>query len=276
MNENQIDKKEYLLGKLKQLSSELVTDPEKIKDFADRWRNGFHVYSFHNLLLIWAQKHEATICAGFNQWKKNKRHVKKGEKAIWIMAPGFKSIKKEKKNEETGQVEETEEKSLVFFFPVCVFDISQTDGEPLSIGNQLIKGNGNITIEEIKKDFPEFQFKISNGLEDGSTDGNSSIKISQRDNPAQMVCAAVHEIAHILCDHGKKDLSSDIRELEAEATAYLVCSCLEIENEGSKFYIAHWRGDKTKISNSSLKILSVSEKILKRLKPEKFEKREEA
>jgi len=270
------DKKEYLLAKLKQLSSELVTDPEKIQEFADRWRNGFHVYSFNNLLLIWAQKSEATICAGFNQWKKNKRYVKKGEKAIWIMAPGFRSIKKEKKNDETGELEEIEEKTLTFFFPVCVFDISQTDGEPLSIGNQLIKGNGNITIEEIEKAFPEFQFKISNGLEDGSTDGKSSIKISQRDNPAQMVCAAVHEIAHILCDHGKKDLSSDIRELEAEAAAYLVCSCLEIENEGSKFYIAHWQGDKTKISNSSLKILSTSEKILKRLKPEKFEKREEA
>jgi len=270
------DKKEYLLSKLKQLSSELVTDPEKIREFADRWRNGFHVYSFHNLLLIWAQKSESTICAGFNQWKKNKRHVKKGEKAIWIMAPGFKSIKKEKKNDETGEVEETEEKSLTFFFPVFVFDISQTDGEPLNIGNQYIKGNGNISIEEIEKAFPEFQFKISNGLEDGSTDCKTSIKISQRDNPAQMVCAAVHEIAHILCDHGKKDLSADIRELEAEATAYLVCSCLEIENEGSKYYISNWRGDKTKISNSSLKILSAAEKIIKRLKPEKFEKREEA
>ncbi|GAJ14171.1 unnamed protein product, partial [marine sediment metagenome] len=83
------DRNKILLSKLKELSSDLVTDPDKLKVFADRWRGGFRQYSFYNLLLIAVQKGEATLCAGFKQWNKQKRWVNEGEKALWILAPGF-------------------------------------------------------------------------------------------------------------------------------------------------------------------------------------------
>ena len=76
---NRVERKKEMLGKLKKLSSELVTDTEKLREFAERWRGGFRQYSFQNLLLIWFQKPEATLCAGFHQWKKHDRYAKAGE-----------------------------------------------------------------------------------------------------------------------------------------------------------------------------------------------------
>ena len=63
-----------------------------------------------------------------------------------------------------------------------------------------------------------------------------------------------------------------MRELEAEATAYLVCSCLGIDNQGAKSYIGHWKGSKEKIDKSAMKILGTAEKILRKVKPEWFER----
>jgi len=90
-----------------------------------------------------------------------------------------------------------------------------------------------------------------------------------------MVSAYFHELAHILLGHAEKrgeGLSRQVRELEAEATSYLVCSCVGIENEGAKSYIGHWNGSKEKIDKSALKILGTAEKILRKVKPEWFDR----
>jgi len=114
--------------------------------------------------------------------------------------------------------------------------------------------------------------KISNGLADGSTNGEY-IKVSERKSKEQMTCAYLHELAHILLGHteerGKK-LDRKVIEIEAESTAYLVSSCLGIDNQGAKYYISHWGGDKTKLKQSSLRVISTAEKILKKIKPERF------
>jgi len=262
------DRNKILLSKLKDLSSELVTDPDKLKAFADRWRGGFRQYSFHNLLLIEVQKSGATLCAGFQQWKSHKRWVNQGEKAIWILAPGFVSFKK--KNDDG---EEEEEKLLKYFFSVPVFDISQTSGQELLIGNTQVQANGDVSLEDVSSKF-DYPLKISNGLEDGSTNGEW-IRISKRKNQAQMVACYFHELAHILLHYSRKKregLIREVRELEAEATSYLVCACLGIENEGAKSYMGHWNGSSEKIDKSALKILGTAEKILRKLKPDWFDR----
>lgn len=263
------ERKKFLTAKLYDLALDLITDPRKMDDFADRWRGGFHSYSFQNLMLIWVQKEDATLCAGFHQWKKHKRHVKKGESAIWILAPGI-AVKKVEKENKDGEVE-IEEKTIRYFFPVHVFDISQTEGQKLEIGSP-ITGDSNITLEQLKDIFPEYELKISNGLADGSTNGKH-IKVSERKSDAQMVCAYLHELSHILLDHtndrGKK-LDGKTKEIEAESTSYLVASCLGIDHDGAKYYISHWGGDKSKLRKSSLKVISAAEKILKKIKPGRF------
>lgn len=259
------DRKKFLTAKLYDLAVDLITDPEKMNEFAGRWRGGFHSYSFQNLMLIWLQKEDATLCAGFHQWKKHKRHVKKGAKAIWILAPGIATVEKE--NEE-GEIEE---KEVRYFFPVHVFDISQTEGAKLDIGSTAT-GNSEVTLEQLKDIFPEYELIVSNGLADGSTDGKI-IRVSDRKSDAQMVCTYLHELSHILLDHTNgrdKKLDHKTKEIEAEAASYLVATCLGIDNESAKGYISHYGGDKSKLKKSSLKVISAAEKILKKIKPERF------
>ena len=266
------ERNKILLGKLKDLSSDLVTDPDKLKAFADRWRGGFRQYSFYNMLLIAFQRGNATICAGFQQWKKHNRSVNAGEKALWILAPGFVEAKKK---DDDGE-EEEEMRTVKYFFSVPVFDISQTSGEELQIGNSSIKGNGDISLDDVSSKF-DIPLKVGAGLSDGSTNGDW-IWVAERKHPAQMVAAYFHELSHILFDHAKdrgKNLSRQVRELEAEATSYLVCSCLGIDNQGAKAYIGGWNGSEEKIDKSALKILGTAEKILRKVKPEWFDRSKE-
>lgn len=262
---NRKERKELLKENLNQLATDLLLSPSEIEKFAERWRGGFRFYSFHNLLLILMQKIDATICAGCRQWNEHGRYVNAGEKALWILAPGFKT--EEKENEETGEVKET--KTLAYFFAVPVFDISQTNGEELEIGNTMIEGKSDLTLDQIKEIFG-VPFKLSNGIQDASTDGKT-IEISARKNPSQMVCAYFHEIAHISLGHldGRKCLPKDIRELEAEATSYIVCKCIGIDNEGAKYYISYWKGNRRNLEDSSMKVLRTAEKIVNKIFPEK-------
>ena len=104
---------------------------------SEEWRryleiqSRFHQYSFGNVLLIAAQCNRATQVAGFNAWRKLNRFVRKGEKAIWVLAP---MIYKNAEDSETDRV-------VRGFKFVPVFDVAQTDGESLpSICNRL-EGN---------------------------------------------------------------------------------------------------------------------------------------
>lgn len=70
-------------------------------------------------MLIASQRPDATRVAGFWTWKKLRRFVKKGEKGIVIVAPMPIPPK------DDGQ------DSPLHFRAVHVFDVSQTDGDPL-------------------------------------------------------------------------------------------------------------------------------------------------
>ncbi len=138
------------------------TEKQKVKEITDKLEEGlkellkvknteatsppmskFHNYSFNNTLLIAMQKPEATLVAGYKAWQKNfNRHVNKGERGIRILAPAPYKIKEErdKLDPVTGEVmldqdgmpqtEEVEVK-IPAFRAVSVFDVSQTDGEPI-------------------------------------------------------------------------------------------------------------------------------------------------
>lgn len=265
------ERSKFLTDKLKELSSDLVTDPDKLKAFADRWRGGFRQYSFYNLLLIACQRNDASLCAGFQQWRKQNRFVMKGQEALWILAPGF--IKVKDKDDDGQDKDEEGKKMLKYFFSVPVFDISQTSGQDLLLGNSEVKGNGDLTLDDVSGKF-DYPLKVNESLADGSTDGKR-INVAKRPDQAQMVAAYFHELAHILLDHAKDrgaGLSRSVKELEAEATSYLICSCVGIENDGAKKYIGHWKGTAEKIDKSAMKILGTAEKILKVVKPEWFDR----
>ena len=68
------------------LAVEQMADSDRFAAWL-RARAAFHEYSFNNVLLIASQRPDASQVAGYRAWQKLSRQVRKGEKAIRILAP---------------------------------------------------------------------------------------------------------------------------------------------------------------------------------------------
>ena len=216
---------------------------------SDEWQHyltlqsRFHRYSFNNVLLIAAQCHEASQVAGFNAWRKMNRFVRKGEKAIWILAP----MVYKNAEAEDGEKTESSERTIRGFKWVPVFDVAQTDGEDLpAICNRLDGDDPAGHYATLVRMARSIGFTVENHEFDGSTNGDCShsehrIRVETRNSPAQRVKTLAHEIAHALL-HEQFD-SRALAELEAESTAYVVTSALGIDSSDYSFgYVATWAG----------------------------------
>lgn len=203
------------------------------------FQSRFHRYSFGNVLLIAAQCHEATRVAGFNAWRRLNRFVRKGEKAIWILAPMvYKS----------ADIEDGEDDRIIRGFKfVPVFDVAQTDGEELpTVCNRLYGDDPAGHYATLLQVASSIGFMVEDHAFDGSTNGDCChsehrIRVETRNTPAQRVKTLAHEIAHALL-HEKFD-SRALAELEAESTAYVICQALGFDSSDYSFgYVATWAG----------------------------------
>ncbi|MFR1301526.1 LPD28 domain-containing protein [Eubacterium callanderi] len=194
----------------------------------------FHRYSVNNTMLIYMQKPEATLVAGFNKWKNQfERHVKKGEHGITIIAPTpyKKKIEEMKRDPDTHApildadgkaVMEEKEIEIPMFRPVKVFDVSQTDGKPLPELSSSLSGtvpHYEAFLEALRRSAPvpiEFEPMVAN------TDGYFSpdqqrIAIREGMSEVQTVSATVHEIAHSKLHNQKKiQIDNDEQYQEVE------------------------------------------------------------
>jgi len=201
-----------------------------------RFQARFHRYSFGNTLLIAGQRPYATQVAGFHAWRKLNRFVRKGEKAIFILAPMV-----GKKTDEDG-----EEKHFLFGFRwVPVFDVSQTDGDPLPTVCSALEGadeNGCFDrLTEVARGLG-FSVEITSlsGPHGVCSHNEHTIKIEEADSPLQQVKTLAHEIAHAIL-HEKAEGERGLIELEAESTAYVVCQSLGLDSADYSFgYVAAW------------------------------------
>ena len=173
----------------------------------------FHRYSVNNTMLIYMQRPDATLVAGYNKWKNQfERHVKRGEHGITIIAPTpyKKKIEEQKLDPDTkapmldadGKViMEEKEIEIPLFRPVKVFDISQTDGKPLPELAASLSGNVQnyeVFMEALRRSAPvpiEFEPMDANMDGDFSSD-QQRIAIREGMSEVQTVSAAVHETAH--------------------------------------------------------------------------------
>ena len=173
----------------------------------------FHRYSVNNTMLIYMQKPDATLVAGYNKWKNQfERHVKKGEHGITIIAPTpfKKKIEEQKLDPDTKApildaegkaVMEEREVEIPMFRPVKVFDVSQTDGKALPELASSLSGNGQnyaAFMEALRWSAP---VPLSVEPMAANMDGYFSpdqqrIAIRAGMSEVQTVSAAVHEIAH--------------------------------------------------------------------------------
>lgn len=234
----------------------------------------FHKYSLNNTMLISMQKPDATLVAGFNKWRDGfSRHVKKGETGIKIIAPTPYKIKEEREKldpqtkapllDASGKVQTEEvEIHIPMFRVVSVFDVSQTEGEPLPTLASNLTGNVEqfeVFMEAVKRTAP-VPIEIKTMAED--TDGyyhieDNRIAIREGMSEVQTISAAIHEVAHSLLHNremekelqaqqgeSKKPMKPKDRnteEVEAESISFAVCSYYGIQTaENSLGYIATW------------------------------------
>ena len=181
----------------------------------------FHRYSVNNTMLIYMQKPEATLVAGFNKWKNQfARHVKKGEHGITIIAPTpyKKKIEEMKRDPDTHApildadgkaVMEEKEIEIPMFRPVKVFDVSQTDGKPLPELASSLSGtvpHHEAFLEALRRSAPvpiEFEAMAAN-MDGYFSPDRQRIAIREGMSEVQTISAAVHETAHSKLHDPKK------------------------------------------------------------------------
>ena len=173
----------------------------------------FHRYSVNNTMLIYMQRPDATLVAGFNKWKNQfERHVKKGEHGITIIAPTpyKKKIEEMKRDPDTHApildadgkaVMEEKEIEIPMFRPVKVFDVSQTDGKPLPELASSLSGtvpHYEAFLEALRRSAPvpiEFE-PMAENMDGYFSSEQQRIAIREGMSEVQTVSAAVHETAH--------------------------------------------------------------------------------
>ena len=199
----------------------------------------FHRYSFSNSLLICAQDPAASRVAGFTTWKKLGRSVRRGERAIWILAPML--------AKRTRHGDDEERRTIVGFRPVPVFDVSQTDGEPLPEVCTTLRGDDpGAWLDRLTTCAGHLGYTVEFTDLPGATNGDCAfarrrIRVERRNERAQQVKTLAHELAHALLHEGVDD--RPLAELEAESTAYVVCRTFGFDTGVYSFgYVACWAG----------------------------------
>jgi antirestriction protein ArdC len=230
----------------------------------------FHNYSFNNCILIAMQKPDATHIAGYTAWQQNfKRQVMKGEKGIKIIAPAPYKMKKEQEKidpatqrpiigKDGKPITEEVEITIPAFKVVSVFDVSQTDGEPLpEIGVNELTGDVdkfNDFYKALEKTSPAALAieDITSGAKGYYNQMEKRIALNAGMSELQTLKTAIHEIAHARLHDIDKNAPKEVprpdkatREVEAESVAYTVCAHYGLDTSDYSFsYIAGWSGNK--------------------------------
>ena len=221
----------------------------------------FHNYSCNNLMLIYMQYPQATNIAGYESWRRSfNRHVKKGEKAIKIIAPEF--IKREvevTKKDSQGNViyddngEPVKDKKMqeyISYRITNVFDISQTEGEELPTLTHRLNSDVadfDAIVKAIEDVSPvPIYLKSYEGKSNGYYDlEKKEIHVQPDMSEAQIIKTMLHEVAHSIL-HDKeigecKAEDKETKEVQAESIAYCVSNYLDIDTSDYSFgYVAGW------------------------------------
>jgi len=227
---------------------------ETYKDYLQTMSK-FHNYSFNNALLIALQRPTASLVAGYTTWRNLNRYVMKGEKGIRILAPA--PIKREVEREvidplTKSRTKERVEQTIPLFKPTYVYDVSQTDGEPLKLP-EILDLEGSVDGYEILKEAVEriapvqvFYEKFNGEAKGYFSPSEGKIVIQNDLSELQTVKTLLHETTHSLLhnrekmkENGPKD--SKTKEAEAESTAFIVCTHFGLDTSDYSFpYIGLW------------------------------------
>jgi hypothetical protein len=190
----------------------------------------FHQYSPSNIWLILMAQPNASYVAGFKKWQSMGRFVRRGERGIPILAPILTTVLNK-----AGK----EEQKLIGFKLVFVFDVSQTDGDPLPEPPDWKSPEKNLELTDKLIRFADdrgiqIQVKhIGHDIQGVSVGGKIIL------DPEAGTKTLIHEIAHEMMHHDQDRISnSRIRELEAESVAYVVGKHFGLDGLSSPNYTA--------------------------------------
>lgn len=246
-----------------------IFDSEQYKTYL-KTLSKFHNYSANNCILIAMQCPGASRIAGFNDWRdKFKRPVMKGEKGIKIFAPApFKTKKEVDKLDRNGKpvigkdgkrVKDAVEVTVPAFKIATVFDVSQTDGEPLpQLGVSELTGS----VDRYKEIFAALEKtspvpiafeNITSGAKGYCNYEEKRIAINEGMSELQNLKTLIHEIAHARLHaidpnipiKGQNLPDKRDKEVQAESIAYAVCQHYGLDTSDYSFgYVASWSGAK--------------------------------
>ena len=278
-NEDKEQWKQELLQKA-ETQLEEMSDSESFKKYLNTLAK-FPNYSVNNVLLIQAQNPQATLVSGYKDWqKKFNRHVNKGAKALYITAPIIKTLNEEEKK----KYNTTEDKAIVAYRYVPVFDIANTTGEPVLTAHDFITNEYtteqtdifctsklNKVAEHIEK---EYGISISFKPLDKDIGGyyrpkDHTIALNSLNSKTEQLKTLFHEFAHSQLHNTKalKELDEPLtrahKEAQAESVAYLSMQTMGIDTSGySVGYISTWAQDKDLMKQSLQEIKKVFNQTL--------------
>lgn len=237
---------------------EAIESGEQWRAWLDFARN-LHQYSFNNLILIWTQRPDATAVASYRTWQSVDRQVRRGEKALRVLAPIIRraivtDVNGQPVREPDGRTQVKQE--VVGFRPAPVFDITQTDGPPLPqparpvlLAGQAPDGLWDGLVREVN----ERGYRLRRGPAADLHGANGLTRTTERDiwvrddiDDAQAVKTLAHELGHVLL-HTQQDAGpgrvscTGLREVEAESVAHLVLAAHHLDTGAYSFpYVAAW------------------------------------
>ncbi len=243
----------------------------------------FPSYSARNCLLIFTQKPDATLVAGYKSWKRLfGRQVREGEKGIRILAPYSYTVEK---TIGANQIKETH----TGYRSICVFDISQTDGPDLpSLPRaQLLCGKcdflqASLPLLSKLTGFAIYPASLTDGHMGECWFSQKQIFYNDALEEKHIFKTLIHECTHALL-HDFSDgrqidgferelyLNPDLREIEAESVSYVVCQALGIDSSDYSFhYIANYKQNQAFLTESLQRIARTAQMILQTLAPDLF------
>lgn len=278
-NEDKEQWKQELLQKA-ETQLEEMSDSESFKKYLNTLAK-FPNYSVNNVLLIQAQNPQATLVSGYKDWqKKFNRHVNKGAKALYITAPIIKTLNEEEKK----KYNTTEDKAIVGYRYVPVFDIANTTGEPVLTAHDFITNEYTTEQTEIfctdKLDKvseyinKEYGIRIHIKALDKDIGGyyrpkDHTIALNSLNSKTEQLKTLFHEFAHSQLHNTKalKELDEPLtrahKEAQAESVAYLSMQTMGIDTSGySVGYISTWAQDKDLMKQSLQEIKKVFNQTL--------------
>ncbi len=257
---------------------------------SDAWRAmldtaaKFHSYSLGNVLLIALQAPQASRVAGFRTWKSLGRQVRKGERGIGILAPctyrpkastnPTDSASEQAEDERGGEAAPAGGKQLRGFRVVHVFDVAQTDGDPLpDVAPALLSGQAPAGLwDDLANQVNGHGYTVERGDcsgANGYTDpARRVVRVRADVDDAQAVKTLAHELGHLECGH-VEDLPTYLTcrgrcEVEAESVAYVVVAAHGLDTSGYTLaYVAGWAGsDLTCIRRAADAVIGAARTIL--------------